>query len=82
MSVVCVQVVSALAACRPVVTSRWLEEAVKARREGRVLPQTSAYLPTIVDENADVGVESFAPDFRRAKLFQNRVFYFISEKQV
>ncbi len=77
------QVVSALASCRPIVTPAWLEEAAKCLASNTVLPACSGYLPEVVDSNVSSSeAVSFAPDFRRRSLFQDRVFYFFVEKQV
>ena len=79
-----IQVVSALASCRPIVTPSWLEEAAKNLGAGHPLPDSTPYLPSLVDSNIEGASKgmSFAPDFRRTSLFKDRTFYFLTESQV
>ena len=80
----CPQVVSALASCRSIVTPAWLEEAVTHLTAGKVLPSCVDFLPDVVDGNIDSGSQgiSFKPDYKRMSLLQDRVFFFLTEKQV
>ena len=71
---------SALASCRPIVTPSWLEAASQCFSEGKALPNPADYQPKVVDANLDEG--SFRPDYRRRTLFQDRMIYFLCEKQV
>ena len=75
------QVVCALACCKPVVTVAWLEEAVQHYRDNRMLPCTAQYLPPIVDEEVKKSEVSFAPNSTRTSLFLDRVFYFFNKDQ-
>ena len=79
-----IQVVSALSSCRPIVTPVWLEQAVTCWREGRVLPSCAAFEPEVSDSNIGSGSKevSFQPDFKRSSLLQDKVFYFLTKKQV
>ena len=76
----------ALSSCKPVVTSDWLTEAIRCRQSSLPLPSPSSFQPKVVDANiintADGAAVSFAPNYTRTGLFQDRVFYFLSEKQV
>jgi hypothetical protein len=84
---VTVKVVCALSSCKPVVSPDWVREAVRCRRSSLPLPSPSAYQPQVVDSNLtscgeDGQAVSFAPDYNRTALFKDRVFYFLSEKQL
>ncbi|CAI8012351.1 Nibrin [Geodia barretti] len=84
---VTVKVVCALSSCKPVVSPDWVREAVRCRRSSLPLPAPSAYQPQVVDSNlAGCGEDRqavlFAPDYNRTALFKDRVFYFLSEKQL
>ena len=74
--------VSALAACRPIVTVSWLEEAAKCLSANTTLPKVEPYLPEVVEPNLGSGEVSFQPDYRRKKLFQGLVFFFLQKEQV
>ena len=80
------QVVSALSSCRPIVTPAWLQEAIRCTSVSQPLPPPSAFLPEIADTSISAeGVKAaslFSPKYSRTVLFQDRVFYFLSEKQV
>ena len=80
------QVVAALSSCKPVVTPAWVSEAARCLQASLPLPSTSSYQPKVVDTNIGSGENgapaSFAPNYNRTVLFQNRVFYFLAEKQV
>ena len=78
-----VQVVSALSSCKPVVTPAWIEEAVRCHQSSLPLPSPSTFQPSVVDANIESGTAvSLAPNYGRTSLFQDCVFYFMSEKQV
>ena len=81
------QVVCALSSCKPVVSPDWVKEAIRCRNSSLPLPSPSSYQPPVVDVNltgrgADGQTVTFAPDYSRTVLFKDRVFYFLSDKQV
>ncbi len=77
-----VQVVCALASCRPIVTIAWLRDAVASCRDNKALPKPTKYMPTVVDEEVRKSDACFSPNFKRRTLFQDRVFYFFNQSQV
>jgi hypothetical protein len=76
------QVVCALASCRPIITHSWLEAAVTHLTEGKPLPTPEAYLPKMVDTNLGSAKVTFHPDYSRKELFRERVFYILDKEQV
>ena len=78
------QVVSALASCRPVVTTAWLEAAVRCKEEGVALPSCHAHQPEVVDPSITGHGRSFSfqPNYSRTSLFTGKTFYFLCQSQV
>ena len=72
----------ALSSCKPIITPAWLEEAVRCFHDNKILPSPLQYQPAVVDDNVGNSGVSFKPNFERSSLFQDRVFYFLDEKQV
>ncbi|XP_072169185.1 uncharacterized protein [Diadema setosum] len=78
---VTVKLISALVACRPVVTPNFWHHIREAIAKKESLPESHRYLPPLAEESINENEVSFVPDERRKTIFQGMTFYFLTQKQ-
>ncbi|XP_030831481.1 nibrin isoform X1 [Strongylocentrotus purpuratus] len=78
---VTIKVISALVACRPIVTPDFFKKTLEAVKVKASLPAPGNYLPTLAEAAINKNEVSFSPDDRRKEIFKDRTFFFLTEKQ-
>ncbi|XP_041453971.1 nibrin-like [Lytechinus variegatus] len=78
---VTIKVISALVACRPIVTPDFFKHTLESVIEKSSLPTPGTYLPSVAEAAINKDEVSFSPDERRKEIFKDRTFFFLTEKQ-
>eukprot|EP00057_Strongylocentrotus_purpuratus_P011698 XP_011666172.1 PREDICTED: nibrin [Strongylocentrotus purpuratus] len=84
---VTIKVISALVACRPIVTPDFFKKTLEAVKVKASLPAPeniyifSVLLPILAEAAINKNEVSFSPDDRRKEIFKDRTFFFLTEKQ-